>query len=99
MAEREKRFVHSGVLSTALEDSAEQQALVDFFVNTILPLDVTKRKIGELILAELRNLKFVGPNDSFMAQAALNKVALDGIDRFLEQTFGSEWTAKRKSTD
>lgn len=95
MADRTKRFIQSGVLSAALDDQAEQDALVNFFVNTLLPLQVTRSKISDLIIEELIKQKFIGPgNDSFAAQAAINKIAIEGLSEFLAHTFGSEWTGR-----
>lgn len=83
-----------GVLGTALEDPTERDALVEFFVNTLLPLEATKKKIAQLIVAELENQLLVGPGDSFQTLSARNKVNLDAIYSFLDKTFGVEWKKK-----
>ena len=99
MSCRGKRFIVKGVLSSALDDPAERDALVTFFVDTILKLEITAKKINEQIISELTRIKFIGPGDSFTAQAARNKIALDGMSEFLERTFGSEWTERAKKDE
>ena len=94
MADRSKRFVELGVLASALEDPVEQQVLTDFLVNTVLPSEVVSEKIKQQVITELEKLKFIGPNESFTAQTARNRVDLDAISTFLEKTLGLEWTKK-----
>lgn len=83
-----------GVLGTALEDQAEQDVLVNFFVDTLLPRQATTDKIANLIVAELEKQLLIGPGDSFQSLSAKNKIALDAISVFLEKTFGDEWKKK-----
>ena len=89
-----RRFVKLGVLGTALEDPNEEDVLVDFFVNTLLPLQVTSKKIAELIVVELKKQLLMGPGDSFQTLSARNKANLDAIYEYLDKTFGVEWRKK-----
>ena len=65
MDERSRRFVHQGILGVSLDDPMEQDVLVDFFVNTLLPLKVTTNKIAELIVKELEKQLLIGGSESF----------------------------------
>ena len=94
MEGKTKRFVKTGTLATALEDSDEQKALIDFFIKKILPSPETYQKINDLVIEVLTKSKFVGPGDSFVNLAATNKVALDGITVFLTEHFRSAWTKR-----
>lgn len=96
MAGRGKRFVEIGPISQALEDQNERDALVTFFVETILSLDIFRKKIAEQIKVELEKLKIVGPVDSFLSETARNTVILDGVVEFLAKTFDSQWTESQK---
>lgn len=96
MGERGRRFVQSGPISYALEDPAEQVALTSFFVDSILPLEITSKKISEHIVAELEKLKIIGGSESVLSETARNKIALDGIIEFLTKTFDSQWTEREK---
>ena len=88
-----------GVLGIALEDPVERNALVRFFVSVLLPLEVTTKKIAELIVKELERQLLIGAGDSFQTLSARNKVALDAVNAFLEKTFGSEWKEKEKEKE
>lgn len=57
MDKQERRFVQVGTLGTALEDPVEQQVLIDFFVNTILPSEVMSKKLSELSIVALWEVK------------------------------------------
>lgn len=94
MDERSRRFVQQGVLGTALEDPVERDVLVNFFVDTLLPLQVTTEKIAQLIVEELKKQLLIGAGDSFQTLSAKNKIALDAVYSFLDKNFGSEWKKK-----
>ena len=96
MTEREKRFVQSCPITAALEDSIERDTLVPFFGDTILPLEITSKKIKVQIIVVLENLKIIGPGGSVLSQMARNKIVLDGVVEFLEKNFEAEWTERRK---
>ena len=70
-----------------------------FFVSVLLPLEVTTKKIAELIVKELERQLLIGAGDSFQTLSARNKVALDAVNAFLEKTFGSEWKEKEKEKE
>lgn len=90
MKSQSKRFVKLGVIGTALEDPVERDILSEFILSSV----VTSKKIRELLLVELENLKVIGPGDTFLTFSARNKVILDGIIDFLKEKFGSEWNPK-----
>ena len=96
--DKRKRFVQQGVLGTALEDPVERDVLVNFFVDTLLPLQVTKDKIAQLIVEELKRQLLIGAGDSFQNLSAQNKVALDAVYSFLDKNFGSAWSKKDSSS-
>ena len=91
MDDRARRFVQLGVLGTALEDPAEQDVLINYFIRSLLPLEAT---IADLIFIELEKQLLVGPGSTFQTISAENKIALDAISVFLEKTFGAEWKKK-----
>ena len=68
--------------------------MVDFFVNTLLPLEATTNKIADLIVKELEKQLLVGAGDSFQQLLAKNKVALDAVNTFPNKKFGMEWRKK-----
>lgn len=80
-----------GVIGTALEEQAEKDALVDFFVHTLLPLEVTTKKIADLIVVELERQLLIGPGESFQNLSAKNKVDLEAIYKWMDKTFGEGW--------
>ena len=94
MDDRARRFVQLGVLGTALEDPAEQDVLINYFIRSLLPLEATTKKIADLIFIELEKQLLVGPGSTFQTISAENKIALDAISVFLEKTFGAEWKKK-----
>ena len=99
MDERPRRFVQLGVLGTALEDPVEQDALVRYYVNVLLPLEITREKIAELIVVELNKALITGPKNSFLALSAENRVELNAINAFLQKIFGSEWKEQEKEIE
>ena len=86
--------MQQGVLESALDDQVGRDVLVDFFVNTLLPLKVTTNKIAELIGKELEKQLLIGGSESFQQLSAKNKIAFDSIANFLDKKFGVEWRPK-----
>lgn len=92
MEQREKRFIQLGVLARALEEPSERDALINFFTNVLLPAEITKKKIAEQVIEEMKNQKIIGGPISFQDLSAQNKVSLDNIKNFLREHFAEKWT-------